>query len=356
MPTHFERFELSVSLWSSKADDYGIYGVDVQRVRNLVTEAGAQTEVLLKTVVLPHLHPRTNLKGCIDALESHGVEEPDRAILHSLREHYNNAKHEPSWSPSLLDIQRVLSRLGSVVGALALNNVGLLNAEIPMRFHQIFWLAIWDHYIGGDSEVHVIAPYREGDPPTLDMVYVHLIRWEQIETTLASFGSVRDSEGFIPAEILASFRETSDFYRAVVFEGRYRDLVAVLASFERREALMAGLRREDDLQAMVQAFILGTIDAAQELANLSSQEGLALSISMLVKEVYAVPDDYAALAVQSSEFATMVMALPEAKRSQINGPVWERRDEFDQRVTSALSRHPRFPILISDDGTLQIYF
>lgn len=356
MPTHFESFDQSVAQWARKADDFGLYGFDVQRARDLATEAGSQTEVFLKTVVLPHLSPRTNFVACIDGLETHGVGQSDRDLLHELRRLYNGAKHDPSWTPSLLDIQRLISRLGNVIGALAANNVGLLNTEIQSRFHQIFWLAVWDHFIGGDSEVHVIAPYPGGRPPTLDMVYVDLVRWDDVKAALASVGFVRSGEGPIPPGVIASFQEDSDFHQSVVFEGSFRDLIAVLATFERREDLIPGLRREDDVQAMMQAFILGTLDSVQQSSNLSSQQSLAHRIARRVVEAYAVPSSYPELDGQSSEFASMVMALPEFRRSQANGPVWVPSDEFDSQAASALSRHPRLPILINNEGTVLIHF
>ena len=356
MPTHFESFNQNVSQWGRKADDFGVYGFDLQRARDLATEAGSHTEVFLKTVVLPHMPPRTNFVGCIDGLETYGVGQSDRDLLHDLRHLYNAAKHDPSWTPSLLDIQQIFSRLGGVFRTLAANNVGLLNTERQDRFHQIFWLAVWDHFIGGDSEVHVIAPYRGGRPPTLDMVYVDLVRWDEVKATLASIGIVRNEAGLIPTEVIASFQEDSDFHQAVVFEGSFRDLIAVLASFERREDLIPGLRREDDIQAMMQAFILGTLDSAQQASNLSSQQALADSISRRVVEAYAVPSGYHALNRQSAEFASIIMALPEPRRSQVNGPLWVASEEFHRQEASALSRHPHLPILINSEGTVQIRF
>lgn len=356
MPSHFESFDQSVSQWARKADDFGVYGVDVQRARDLATEAGSQTEVFLKTVVLRHLSPRTNFGGCIDGLEIHGVGQSDRDLLHDLRRLCNAAKHDPSWTPSLLDIQGIFSRLGNVFRALAANNVGLLNSERQNRFHQIFWLAVWDHFMGGDSEVHIIAPYRGGRPPTLDMVYVDLVRWDELKATLALVGSVRNEPGLIPTEVLASFGEDSDFHQAVVFEGSFRDLIAVLATFERREDLIPGLRREDDVHSMMQAFILGTLDSVQESSNLSSQQSLADSIARRVVEAYAVPSSYQALNRQSSECASMIMALPEPRRSQVNGPVWVANEEFYRQAASAMSRHPHLPILINSEGTVQLQF
>ena len=314
MPTHFESFDQSISQWFRKADHFGVYGFDIQQGRDLATEAGSKTEVFLKTVVLPNLPPRTTFIAVIDSLQTYGVGQSDRDLLHDLRRLYNAAKHDPSWTPSLLGIQGIFSRLRNVFRALAANNVGLLNTERQNRFHQIFWLAVWDHFIGGDSEVHVIAPYRGGRAPTLDLVYVDLVRWDDVKVALGSIGALRNEGGLIPTEVIASFQEDSDFHQAVVFEGSYRDLIAVLATFERREDLIPGLRREDDIQAMMQAFILATLDSVQQSSNLSSQQSLADIIARRVVEAYAVPRSYSALSGQSSEFASMIMVLPELRK------------------------------------------
>jgi hypothetical protein len=52
----------------------------------------------------------------------------------------------------------------------------------------------------------------------------------------------------------------------------------------------------------------------------------------------------------------MIMALPELRRSQVNGPVWVASEEFHRQAASAMSRHPRLPILINSEGTVQIQF
>jgi hypothetical protein len=142
----------------------------------------------------------------------------------------------------------------------------------------------------------------------------------------------------------------------VVFEGSFRDLVGVLATFERREDLILGLCREDDIQAMMQAFILGTLDSVPQSSNLSSQQSLADSIARRVVEACAVPRNYPVLSGQSSEFASMIMVLPELRRSQVNGPVWVASEEFRRQAASALSRHLHLPILINKEGTVQIQF
>jgi hypothetical protein len=161
--------------------------------------------------------------------------------LHDLRRLYNSAKHDPSWTPSILDLQGLFSRLGNVIGALAANNVGLLNKEIQNRFHQIFWLAVWDHFIGGDSEVHVIDPYRGGRPPTLDMVYVDLVRWDDVKAALASVGSVRTLEP-ISTEVQNERRQQPGGAAVAVIVGmNRRKLIVRKRGFQRYGQFVVGI-------------------------------------------------------------------------------------------------------------------
>src|SRR6266567_6604407 len=77
-----------------------------------------------------------------------------------------------------------MPRISETFRRLVKNNVGLLNVEMQKLHHQVFWVATWDHFIGGDSEVHIIAQARGGYPPTLDNVCVDIPRWDQIKDTL----------------------------------------------------------------------------------------------------------------------------------------------------------------------------
>jgi hypothetical protein len=186
------------------------------------------------------------------------------------------------------------------------------------------------------------------------LVYVDIARWDQVKGALVTAGSLRQEQGLLPDDVLVSFREDFDFHEAVVFEGSFRNLIVVLAAFESREDLLPGLRREDDPQAMMQAFILATLDSAQQSAGLFSLQSLTTAISRRAVEAYAVPDNYHSLAAQSSQFAEMAVALPESWKARVNGPIWVAGDEFVLQTAGALARHPRFPVLINSEGTFLI--
>ena len=353
MSTYSQQFQDSLTEWKKRADDLATYGFSLSAARDLSTEVGSQTEVLLKTAILPHISPRASFNDCIVAL---GLSSVDSDALNELRQIYNAAKHDPQWTPSLLQLQNLLQRLGEVIRRLSLTNVGQLNTDVRTRFHQIFWVAVWDHFTGGDSEVHIIAPARGAHPPTLDLIYVHIHLWDQIKSSLATVGTVRRGEELIPADVFASFGEDSDFHQAIVFEGSFRDLIAVLASHERREDLIPSLLRENDQRAIMQAFVLAALDSAPASVSAAAIEEIAGAISQRAVEAYAVPANYRSLQAESAEFAEMVLAVPSMRRAKLNGPVWMVRRDFDRQRPLALASHARLPVMVNSECTLVIQF
>jgi hypothetical protein len=353
MPTYSQQYQDSLAQWKRRADDFATYGFALSAARDLGTEVGTQTEVLLKTAVLPHISPRAHFNDCIVALD---LSSADSDALHELRQLYNSAKHDPQWTPSLLQLQHLLPRVSEVIRHLSLNNVGQLNTDVYTRFHQVFWVAVWDHFAGGDSEVHIIAPARGAHPPTLDLIYVHIHLWDQIKTSLATVGTVRRGEELIPEDVFASFGEDSDFHQAIVFEGSFRDLIAVLASHERREELIPSLLRENDQRAIMQALVLATLDSAPASVGAAAIEEVAGAISQRAVEAYAVPANYRSLHAESAEFAEMLLAVPSMKRANLSGPIWVVRGDFDSQRPLALASHARLPVIVNSEVTLLIQF
>jgi len=169
-------------------------------------------------------------------------------------------------------------------------------------------------YIGGDSEVHVVAPTTSEWPSDIDFIYVAMQKWEEIKAILSTLGVVRAGDGIMPAHVYQRFREDSDFHEAIIFGGEYRTLLATLAAYERREDILRGLRRSDDPQAVMQAFVMAAIDMAGQVPQPNSLEAYTSAISGRAVEVYSVPADYGQLQEHAMEFGEMVVAVPGRRR------------------------------------------
>jgi hypothetical protein len=350
MGTHIEHFLNELNKDLKQADKLAEAGYEKDELRDLVTNVGASTEVFLKTAALPHLSPRTDFASCINALEAAGVSREGRETLHSLRTIYNESKHAPNYRPSVLGFQELLQKVIAVIRSLGARNLGLLNSPERLEHNRVLWLAVWDHYIGGDSEVHVIVPAKSGWPPDLDLVYIDFMAWDKVKSLLAQSGSLRPSRGLIPPDCLAQLAAEDDFREAVVFEGKYRRVIATLAAHERREDLLPSLRREDDWASMVQAFTLASIDAATAEEPLDGN--WANAISKRAIDTYAVPPNFHLLSQHAQDFGRMLEQVPVPQRKMLNGPVWVSKEQFNNAETGALAKHPAVDVLVDGRGTV----
>lgn len=340
MPTLIEDFLNELTQTLKQADQFAEAGYEKDQVRDLVKNVGSSTEIFLKRAVLPHLSPKADFSACINSLKAVGVSREDRDALHSLRELYNESKHAPDYRPSIVGFQGLLPKVMDAIRSLGAMNLGLVNSSAKPQHSRVLWLAVWDHFNGGDSEVHIIVPSKSGWPPDLDLIYIDFMAWDRVKDLLAVTGSVRPGEGLIPPERLAQFAAEDDFREAIVFEGEYRTLIATLAAHERREDLLPGLRREDDLDSMFLAFTLASIDAATEEKELDGN--WADAIAKRSVETYAVPANFRLLSQLANEFGQMIEQVPAGQRNLTNGPIWLTRDQFEVAKRNALALHPHW--------------
>jgi hypothetical protein len=352
MATYYQRFQESIAGWSEQADRFAMCGFELSQVRNLISQIGVRTEIFIKAVLLPSLSPKQELDSCINALKREGVDKSDRDTLHRLRTLYNDNKHDASCVPSVLELQKLIPEISAVFQRFSDQNRGLINVEAHLRYHQVFWIAAWDHFIGGETEVHVIAPSRSAWPPDLDLAYVDMSSWDQFKASLSAIGSLSSGQGIIPDQILRSFSEESDFLEALVFEGAYRELIATLASHERREDLIPGLRREDDTRSMMQAFTLAVVDVGADDQNLKSVEELRTAIADCAVNAYAVPKSYNLLGHMATYFAEMLLGVQKVNRNRLAGPIWVSKEEFVNEELSAQSKHSYLPVLVNAENTI----
>jgi hypothetical protein len=177
----------------------------------------------------------------------------------NLRLAYNAAKHDPNTSVKLLDSIEVIRSAHETAQEIVWRGIGLCTSRVKPNADRVFWIAAWDHYIGGDTEVHVILPGESEHwlrPPMFDVVYINLAEWDQIKSKLSIVGVLKDGKGLIPYPQYVSFQSDGDFLQAMVFEGDYRQLISVLAQHEKRQELIPGLNRHDTGQSMILAYRL----------------------------------------------------------------------------------------------------
>jgi hypothetical protein len=126
----------------------------------------------------------------INAIKANGFSKEQRAGLHRLRELYNSIKHDPLFVPSIKDILEAVRHAETFAIGLKETAIGRINVQVARKFHRVFWVAGWDHFIGGDlwRSFSTFSPRRM--KTAFDMPMSPLICWAVLRSSrMASISS-----------------------------------------------------------------------------------------------------------------------------------------------------------------------
>ncbi len=315
-------------------------------IRQKISFLGGKLELFLKTIAFPTESSNGNLISFISKAKDQGLPTSEFQDLDAFRKLYNLAKHEPNASISLIETIKVITAAKVGVEKLVSLNLGLTSLAVCPQSKRVFWIAAWDHFVGGDTEIHIIIPGVSDHwlgPPTMDYIYINIPDWDSFKSDLKAIGGLHSGSGLIPDKQIELFKSDSDFLDALVYEGEYRDLLVTASKYECRQNLLSGLNRGDSSFSMLLALLLALIDVIPT-ANFSD---LASAVKTQAVTLYAVPESNPTLDDKIDLLVTMVENVPESLRSDIKGPLWLNTERFDLEKESAFSIHPTLPIIVT---------
>lgn len=342
MPTYVQHHLEEIDNWRHQLEEFSHSGFELTELKALISTIGLKMEQFLRAAVLPSTSPQVDLAGVINRLGQVGVSKSARKQLHKVRVMYNDVKHDPAFQPSLSETIECVREVKAIVNSLEAN-VGRTHAEMPRSFRRVQWLAAWDHYIGGDTEVHVLFPSQDPFVPSMDSVNIRMAAWDQVKEELRTLGRVRAGTDVIPADVYEAFRSEDEFHDAIAFEGEYRDVIGTLAKYELRvDGLIEPMDREKTTQSMLQAFALALLD----VAGFPDCQNYPAAIFGQVINLYAVAPNWSEIHPWCVEFGALVEQLSASQRSGLSGPIWLSQDRFVKEEARAIARHNRLPLLI----------
>lgn len=345
VPTYLEQYLAEIADIKRRLKSLSTGDFDILEVKQLISILGLRTEYFLRAAIVPSTGFKDDFAGVINALKSHGISKGLRQDLHQLRELYNDVKHNPESRPSITDALQRLSEAESFGSALRGTSIGKVHFPMSRRFHRILWVAGWDHYIGGDTEVHILFPSDDSLTPSIDCIHIAISAWDDVKQDLSTLGTISAGPEAIPHHVYETFQSEADFHDAFSFEGEYRDILSTLAKHEFRvEGLIEPLHRENTMQSMMQAFALGALDVADAVTD---PDELSAAIYVQVINVYAVAPEWTRLHQWCKEFGDFVGAISQEQRPQLSGPVWLGGEAFRLESSRALAKHKWLPLLIS---------
>jgi hypothetical protein len=356
MTTFGQKFQSDVEQSIQEMQQLAIRDYEAGELKDLIAFAGTKLELFLKSVVFPSISSRGNLVSFINELLNHGFVQAQVDILHELRLAYNSSKHDPNYAPTVLTTLELMRKVEGVVRDLVGLNLGITSNYARTGYKRVFWIAAWDHYIGGDTEIHIILPGESESwlgPPSLDIIYIDISSWATVKLLLSQVGELRLGKGLIPEQLYKVYEGEEDFLGALVFEGDYRDLIAILAQHERRNELLPMLMRHADQRAMLQAFILATIDVALSTVK-QIQPDVAEEIKHQAISVYAVPGEYKGLDYFASSMADILFKLHRSSWGLLTGPTWIKASNYDTASKQAIAIHKDFKLFIDQSCTFRV--
>ncbi|MGX9459881.1 hypothetical protein ACWXWU_01380 [Shewanella sp. A14] len=328
-------------------------GYSASNVCELVSSLGTKLELFFKNSVFPQKNPRDNLNSFINELTTVAqFRSLDYENFHDFRKIYNKAKHDPNANLDLLVVIENIKAMKLLVNTLVEIGVGDISKAPKSLAKRVYWLSAYDHYIDGDTEVHIIIP---GDtdhwlgPPTFDRVNIKLLDWDEVKNKLGSCGVLKDGEEYIPQRQVEILRKDSDFLSAHVWEGEYKLLLRVLTQHELRLNLIAGLNRHDTAHNMQVAFLMATLDVLTPEVSLTEFRS---AIKQCAIDYYGVPKEYEHTDHFLDGMISFINGVEADKWENIHGPTWLSEDKFNQKLQSATSAHANKYMLIDSTHTI----
>lgn len=329
-----------------------------RELASFLQNVGAEVELFLRADVYEGKRRSWNFKKLIDELVSLGVSQQVADDLHSLRNAYNDAKHDPNYPAPIAEVLNVLSVAASALRDLKAARLGTTNAPASQSYRRLFWIAGWDFFASGVTEVAVMLPTADDRfPPRFDSIHLTCSGWTEVTNHFIAAEKLRLGRGTVPDRIYDRWKNEGDLADGGVFDGEYRELVTVLAEHiapaERERRLIAGLRRENHKDAMVNALLMAAVDVCQAGQLPQDEDELAEWIAINAAYRYAAPHDASISMDFAPMLASLILSVPPAKVHTVTGPYWLSRASVEAALPSAIATLDR-TLLVATDGRLLV--
>lgn len=132
-----------------------------------VKSLGGEVEAFLKDAVYLNRSNNQSFYHLINNLAATGINAQAIADLHDLRVLYNDFKHDPLFQGDLMATLQILKKVRMAIEEIKAVSLGQVNAQASETTTRTVWIAAWDDYVGGMTEISVFLPNYDIDFPFL---------------------------------------------------------------------------------------------------------------------------------------------------------------------------------------------
>ncbi len=226
---------------------------------------GGEVEKFLKESVYHNTRNHDNFMALIDNLTQYQVNTTSIQFLHDLRLLYNKLKHEPLFSTTILICIETLQKSLIVMQEIELINMGAINDPYSQTESRIVWLAGWDDYIGGMTEISIFLPDYELDfPIAIEHFNIDWKGWELIKDNFTLSGELMMGQEYVSEIAYKRWEGESDFLGAGRFTGDIQDLIKFISAhidIQKEEELLECLKRKNNSASVKAAIVFSLLDS-----------------------------------------------------------------------------------------------
>lgn len=329
---------------SHTEDDYSI----------LIKNIGGEIEKFLKAVVFIGLQDNNNFYDLINSLSSLGLPHQEIDFLHSFRQMYNSYKHNPDYSSGIIDCKTVLENTIKSIRCLNALGTGNVNQPYQQSAKRIVWLAGWDDYIGGMTEVSIFIPDFTVDfPYAIEYFNIDIKGWNLVINKFMAAGDLQMGKEFVSEKAYTAWENEDDFVGAGRFTGDITELVKEISLHinpQKESMLLPFLKRQNDNLSVKAAVVFSLFDTFKA-DNWNTVDDLIDEVRLRANYDYGIYIESQYLSYYLSLFNRDVLG---AHRSEFAGCIdiiWTDKQGFERsRIKCEISKD--LPLSFNQEGKL----
>ncbi len=328
-------------------------------VKSFLKEIGSTIELFLKEAVYVNRKNRDNFFDLINELARLGVSSKSIHTLQQLRTSYNKAKHNPRTRITIMEAIKILTDVKLVLSEIRDLNIGVVNDSRHEEYDRVVWIAGWDHFTTGDTEIAILVPYEYDGTrisiPTLDFFNIHWEGWDKVINKFSSENNLYMGKDYFPDSTYEYISGMEDFINAGVYTGDYRELIIEISKHvdpKKEQCLLPNLQRKNDISAMFYAVIYASCDAICEGKWSKSIEEMQNSIYRILEYRYAAPLDSPYVLKIVPEVVKGLAKLKTEHANFIKGPKFLPEEKCKLLEKQSYINLKKMKVLVTNEGEL----
>ncbi|MEM5643082.1 hypothetical protein AAHB52_20865 [Bacillus toyonensis] len=252
----------------------------------------------------------------------------------------------------LNDVRIVLSEIKDL-------DIGIVNTCRAEEYERVVWIAGWDHFTTGDTEIAIVIPYEyDGSKtfiPTLDYFNIHSEGWNKIIERFSQTNKLHMGKEYFLDSTYDYISGLGDFIEAGVYIGDYRELIIEISrhvDLKKEKALLPNLQRKNDFLSMFFAVIYASCDVICEGKWSKSTEEMQNSIYQILEYRYAAPLDSQHILKLVPKVVTSLEKLKTNHRRIIKGPKFLPEEKYTLLEKQAYIIMREMKVLVTNEGEL----